>query len=530
MNTRECMYRTARSLVKPSLIVILTVLAIVVAICQIVSVFLLQQLKSNMNRSFFIKFTAAIVISQTLKYVYYQNINNIMLNNSKELMKDSVERWFLLDAYQQNDNAATFAGALSGSLASMKQLIAIIFKDTLINGIIFLAFFGGLMYICFSWFLVFWFVCNFALMVYILPKVNKIYKDYAGASKKYNQTMYDIILNSWNVKFDVMESEVKEEITALFNSQTKHEKALQDSILFYQRFVGNVIFGALVVFLVYTFLKTDIGEKNPTIFWLIVFQIYSKYFEVWFGVFQVAQVVNNASAVCKFWAITPTIQEYNAGKALDKIERIEFRNVAFRYGNNTSVFTDANLDIKAGETVALVGASGSGKSTATNLLFRLVETTEGEILVNGVDVRNYSLCSLRRKFGVVPQNIRLFEKKTVRENIVLFREERAVSDVLAAVHLDNVDPETKASDLSLGQKQRVMLARVLYGFDEVGAVLFDEYLSAVNPEMSNAIHKNVLELIHRHQKIGIFISHNHETAHRCDRVMELQNGKFIQAQ
>ena len=305
------------------------------------------------------------------------------------------------------------------------------------------------------------------------------------------------------------------------------EKKLRSSILFYERIVTNVIFGSLLIYLIYLFITTE-NKDSMTAFWLIVFQIYSKYFSVWEHLFKLSNLANQSAAMCDFWDINPEIFD-TPGISLNNFKQMEFKNISFEY-NNLSVLKDSNLKISSGETIAIIGESGSGKSTSTNLIFKLIKPTKGELLINDKPIDNYSLCSLRKKIGIVPQNIRLFEEKTVRENIIigLDMNPKKLTEVLELVYMDDIDLDKKGSELSLGQKQRIVLARVLYTAAETEIFIFDEYLSAVDPTISESIHLMILNMIKQENKVGLFISHDHSIAKQCERVILLQDKQFIE--
>ena len=136
---------------------------------------------------------------------------------------------------------------------------------------------------------------------------------------------------------------------------------------------------------------------------------------------------------------------------------------------------------------------------------------------------------MRKKIGVVPQNIRLFEEKTVKENILIGLDDinlDKLNYVLDFVNLSDLNLDKKGSDLSLGQKQRIVLARVLYSMDDTEIFIFDEYLSAVDPKISQKIHLMILNMIKQKKKVAIFISHDHHIAEQCDRVIILENKQF----
>ena len=215
---------------------------------------------------------------------------------------------------------------------------------------------------------------------------------------------------------------------------------------------------------------------------------------------------------------------------------IVFRNVTFGYEAAKPVLKDISFTAKAGETVALLGATGSGKSSIMHLLQRLYDYQEGSITVGGVELRTIDKQHLRTHVGIVLQEPFLFGK-TVRENIGIVYEnpdEKAVQDAarVAAVH-DVIETFDKKYDtvvgergvtLSGGQKQRVAIARTLMKDNEI--LIFDDSLSAVDTETDAAIRKALKK--RRHGITTFIISHRVSTLSEADRILVLEDGQISQ--
>lgn len=215
-------------------------------------------------------------------------------------------------------------------------------------------------------------------------------------------------------------------------------------------------------------------------------------------------------------------------------DSIEFRNVTFSYGEGT-VLKNFNLTIKKGEKVGLVGLSGSGKSTLVSLLLRLYDVKEGEILIDGVNVNQFSLSSVRRVFGLVSQDIFLFND-TVRENLTtgdMHTDDEIKKALEISYAWDFVSDlpkglETPIGDrglrLSGGQSQRLTIARAFLKNRDV--LLFDEATSALDNE-SEKIVQAALERVAGHKTV-IAVAHRLSTLKDFNRIIVMKDGQKIE--
>ncbi|HEX8073087.1 MAG TPA: peptidase domain-containing ABC transporter [Pyrinomonadaceae bacterium] len=217
---------------------------------------------------------------------------------------------------------------------------------------------------------------------------------------------------------------------------------------------------------------------------------------------------------------------------------IKFEHVTFRYPTrpDKNALQNISLEVYPGQTVALVGRSGSGKSTFANMLLRLHEPNEGRILIDGYDLRQLSISSLRAQVGVVPQEIFLFSG-TIRENIAFGDPDAPLERVVGAALLAGAHEfiselplgyETKIGErgqsLSGGQKQRVAIARAL--FKQPRILIFDEATSALDTESERAIQQN-LDQILKHRTTFI-IAHRLSTVRNADLIVVMDKGAIIE--
>ena len=213
---------------------------------------------------------------------------------------------------------------------------------------------------------------------------------------------------------------------------------------------------------------------------------------------------------------------------------IKFDNVTFRYPTrpDKNALQNVNLEIFAGQTVALVGRSGAGKTTFANLLLRLHQPNEGRIYIDGYDLRQVSTSSLRSQVGVVPQDVFLFSG-TIRENIAFGNPDAPMEQVVGASMLAGAHEfvselplgyETKIGErgqsLSGGQKQRIAIARAL--FKKPRILIFDEATSALDTESERAIQQNLDQILK--DRTTLIIAHRLSTVRNADLIVVLDRG------
>lgn len=215
---------------------------------------------------------------------------------------------------------------------------------------------------------------------------------------------------------------------------------------------------------------------------------------------------------------------------------IEFRNIDFCYTEQEQVLTNFNLTIAAGETIALVGHTGAGKSSLGKIIARFYEFQGGKLLVDGQDVRIFSLADYRSHIGMVPQTPFLFSG-TVRDNIRYSRPEASDDEVEKVARMigwgEWLDVLPKGLDsnvgeggraLSMGQRQLVALARVLH--ENPSIIILDEATASIDPVTEAQIQES-LDLVLR-DRTAVVIAHRLSTVREADRIIVLQNGAIIE--
>ena len=231
--------------------------------------------------------------------------------------------------------------------------------------------------------------------------------------------------------------------------------------------------------------------------------------------------------------------EINTGNhRVDKLEgEIKFDNVSFSYGEEKASLKNINLTIKPGETIALVGSTGSGKTTLVNLLTRFYIPTEGKILINNLEINSFELESFRSNFSFVDQNVRLFND-TVTGNIAFGQKDQMpIESIINAAKVSNsIEFIEKLDDkfeseigedgvtLSGGQRQRLSIARAIAKDSPI--LILDEATSALD----SATEKLVQSAINKMQKdrTTIIIAHRLSTIQNADRIIVLKDGEIIE--
>lgn len=205
---------------------------------------------------------------------------------------------------------------------------------------------------------------------------------------------------------------------------------------------------------------------------------------------------------------------------------------------NKRALDEIDLTIEVGKTTGIVGGSGGGKSTLIKALLRFIDLDGGQLLIDGIDIRNLALEVLRRLIGVVSQDVEIFDG-TIAMNIAYGKPEATMDEIIAAAKLANIHERiltfqggyearvgNEGQQLSGGERQRIAIARVLLVNPSV--IVFDEATSAVDPESDVAIHEAVNRLA-RLGKTIVIIAHRLGTVRGADRIYCLDNGKVVEA-
>ena len=284
---------------------------------------------------------------------------------------------------------------------------------------------------------------------------------------------------------------------------------------------GALTTGALIAYLLYIDMVFSPVQQLS--------QVFDGYQQAMVGLRRITDLLRLSTST------PPPRQPVDAGRLSG---RIELRDVDFSYGSKqANALSGINMAVEPGETVALVGQTGAGKSTLVKLIARFYDATGGQVLVDGTDVRDLNLASYRHQLGVVPQESYLFAG-TVRDSIAYARPDASDAEVEAAARATGAhDMITRLSDgyghevaergrnLSAGQRQLIALARAQLA--DPAILLLDEATAALDLAAEAAVNHAISELTAA--RTTLVVAHRLTTAARADRIMVLDQGRIVEA-
>ncbi|WP_315819904.1 ABC transporter ATP-binding protein [Paraflavitalea speifideaquila] len=230
------------------------------------------------------------------------------------------------------------------------------------------------------------------------------------------------------------------------------------------------------------------------------------------------------------------VEEATDPKTLTTFHKnIEFRNVTFKY-EDVTILDNINLTIEKGKTIALVGSSGAGKSTLADLVPRFHDVTSGELLIDGINIKEYSLLSLRDQMGIVTQEPILFND-TIASNIALGNPVATIDEIEQAARIANAHDfimhkdenyQTNIGDrggkLSGGERQRVTIARAVLKNPPI--LILDEATSSLDTESERLVQDAINKMMEN--RTSIVIAHRLSTIRHADEIIVLQKGKIVE--
>lgn len=282
---------------------------------------------------------------------------------------------------------------------------------------------------------------------------------------------------------------------------------------------GNLTSGALIAFLIYV-----VNLSNPV-----------KRLSKVYG--NIQKSLAAAERVFEILDTEPDVKDMPGAVDLPVVEgRVTLQQVSFAYSPGQYALRDVSLEIKPGQTVAIVGPSGAGKTTIANLLPRFYEVTEGGILVDGKDIRSVTMHSLRQQIGIVPQETVLFNG-TVYDNILYGRLDASEAEVIAAAKAANAHsfidkmPDKyqtqigeRGAKLSGGQRQRISIARAILKNPRI--LILDEATSALDTESEKLVQQALDKLMIG--RTSFVIAHRLSTVQRADMIVVMDKGRIVE--
>lgn len=303
-------------------------------------------------------------------------------------------------------------------------------------------------------------------------------------------------------------------------------------------FLGTMIISIVVCYGGYLILCTNSGlQASVFIYYILIFySIINPIKELSRASYNVRKGMGSLERIDKIMTAENPISSPENAVVLDNFKNeIEYKNVYFKYKNDW-ILEDINLTIKRGKTIALVGQSGSGKSTLVDLLPRFWDVNAGEILIDGVNIKNIPLISLRSLMGNVNQEAILFND-TFYNNIAFGVENATMEDVIKAAKIANAHDfisvtefgyDTNIGDrgckLSGGQRQRISIARAILKNPPI--LILDEATSALDTESEKLVQEALENLMKN--RTTIVIAHRLSTVRNADEICVLEKGKIIE--
>ena len=379
-----------------------------------------------------------------------------------------------------------------------------------------------------------------AIVIFIMRRANPLYAIVAGRLDSVNSVMQENVTGARVIKAYVREKHEQQRFEGANMGLTEANLKVQELMALLSPLL-MVIMNLSVIAVIYIggwqvqAKKMEVGEVMAAITYLT---------HVLHGIMMISMMFQtmaragaSAKRISEVLDTEPVIKDGDKSFASTKKGTVTFRNVTFAYPTSSGepVLTDIDLDIRAGENIAILGATGSGKSSLVNLIPRFYDPDNGEVLVDGINVREYKLDELRRRVGIVLQKSELFSA-TVAENIRWGDDDATDEDVIKAASIAQADefisrmPDgyesiiaEKGASLSGGQKQRMSIARAVLKKPDI--LIFDDSTSALDLGTEAKLRENL-----RKELKGttvITIAQRIASVKNCDRIVVLDRGRIV---
>lgn len=379
-----------------------------------------------------------------------------------------------------------------------------------------------------------------AIVIFIMRRANPLYAIVAGRLDSVNSVMQENVTGARVIKAYVREKHEQQRFEGANMGLTEANLKVQELMALLSPLL-MVIMNLSVIAVIYIggwqvqAKKMEVGEVMAAITYLTYvlhgIMMISMMFQT------MARAGASAKRISEVLDTEPVIKDGDKSFASTKKGTVTFRNVTFAYPTSSGepVLTDIDLDIRAGENIAILGATGSGKSSLVNLISRFYDPDNGEVLVDGINVREYKLDELRQRVGIVLQKSELFSA-TVAENIRWGDDDATDEEVIKAASIAQADefisrmPDgyesiiaEKGASLSGGQKQRMSIARAVLKKPDI--LIFDDSTSALDLGTEAKLRENL-----RKELKGttvITIAQRIASVKNCDRIVVLDRGRIV---
>lgn len=377
---------------------------------------------------------------------------------------------------------------------------------------------------------------------YLIPFNMEARRRHNEEEDKISGITVDNLVNFETVKLFAKENWELTRLSLAFKPWLKYGWKYVNTFRIIDGSVGSLINISILVILLFTLSLTENLRMTTGEFLLVLGFVNSVYPSLWELIYGFRQIGKDYADVEKYFSLLDYSIEIKDPKnpvVLDKVKgEINFKNISFSYvdGKKNAV-RNLSLNVREGQSVALVGRSGSGKTTMIKLLMRFYDVDSGAITIDGTNIQKFTKSHLRSFMGVVPQEPVLFDN-TISYNIAYGKENAKNEEVIAAAKMANLHKfimslpmkyETNVGErgikLSGGQKQRLAIARMI--LSEPDIIIFDEATSQLDSENEALIQDAFWKAVRG--KTTIIIAHRLSTALRADKIVVMENGKIVES-
>lgn len=380
----------------------------------------------------------------------------------------------------------------------------------------------------------------YLLNVFFSSHIKAAYKKVRASTSTINNQMQNGLTSILLIKTFATE---EKEVASFNQANQQNKKDYLEAMTYQTVFSPSIDFiNYIGMAIVLIYLGNEIIKGNQTVGSLVAYLAYLRMlqnpirsFTQMISRFQ--QSVVSYGRIIEIYESNPKITSPENAYSLDYFQQnIQFNDVSFNYNKDSAVLNQVDFTVKKGLVTALVGVSGSGKSTITKLLERLYDVSSGYISFDGNNIKDYSISSLRKNIGLVSQDIELIDG-TIYENIIYGADNKKMTDIVNAVHAANLSDfvnslpkglETQIGErgikLSGGQKQRIAIARIF--LKNAPILILDEATASLDNESERYIQESLDRLMTN--RTTLVIAHRLSTIQQADNIIVLEKGEIVE--
>ncbi|MCI8471381.1 MAG: ABC transporter ATP-binding protein [Clostridia bacterium] len=535
-------------------IIIVSILSLLVAITEIVRPYLMeividQYLTKGLVKQGFLTITmigfiylGLVVIGNAIDFIAMTTTNMM----GEEIIYSLRNRLF---RYTQNANIPfhdkTSAGKLFVRITNDIEDISMLFKDIistfLKDFIMIIAVMVVMIYISISLSMMAFFVIPFIIFFsYTLTKMlNKIYDKAKIIRTNLNTFLAESIYGAKIIKIFNIQNEKQKELekyTKTYRDTRGKEGIIQALLPGIMTILENFSIAFIIWACIHHWFGIDLEVGFIYVFTTYINKLFEPITRIVENIETVQEAFVSINKVYDILEEKQYLEDFESGKELKKIKgKIEFKHVWFSYDSKTWVLQDVSFTIEPGQSIAFVGKTGSGKTTIINLINRFYDIQKGEILIDGINIKEINLRNLRSHIGTILQDPFIFAK-SIKDNIRLNRnlEDEAVKKAIelasANEFIDNLPngieeiSKERGNSYSAGQKQLLAFARVFA--HEPDIFILDEATANIDTYTESLIQKSIQRI--SAEKTSIFIAHRLSTIVNVDKIIVLYQGKIIE--